>query len=218
MNRPVTASPHTLAWLGTLAVALVGCASPPPTPPAPPPPQVRVVLLPQADATGSPAKTAISVTSGGQVLQLEQPYALVETDRKGQLTERVSKAAEVQARYGDVLKIQPPAAETVVLRFLPGKSQLTPESELQLPDLIQRARARAGGEILVIGHTDRVGTREANDALSLQRAQAVLKLLQDGGFSADLLSAIGRGEREPAVPTDDEVAEPRNRRAEVIIR
>jgi OOP family OmpA-OmpF porin len=33
-----------------------------------------------------------------------------------------------------------------------------------------------------------------------------------------LLTAIGRGEREPAVPTEDEVAEPRNRRAEIIIR
>ena len=37
-------------------------------------------------------------------------------------------------------------------------------------------------------------------------------------FSAELITAYGRGEREPAVPTADEVAEPRNRRAEVIIR
>jgi outer membrane protein OmpA-like peptidoglycan-associated protein len=29
---------------------------------------------------------------------------------------------------------------------------------------------------------------------------------------------VGRGEREPAVPTEDEVVEPRNRRAEVIVR
>jgi outer membrane protein OmpA-like peptidoglycan-associated protein len=29
---------------------------------------------------------------------------------------------------------------------------------------------------------------------------------------------VGRGEREPVVPTDDEVAEPRNRRAEIVVR
>ncbi|HRK36845.1 MAG TPA: OmpA family protein [Burkholderiaceae bacterium] len=200
--------------IGVLVVA--GCSTPPPPPP--PVPKVSVVLLPQTDASGNPIRTAVSVTSGQQALQLDQPFALAESDPKGQLAQRISSAAEVQARYGEVLKIQPPSPEIVVLRFLPGKSQLTPESEQQLPELIQRARARAGGEILVVGHTDRVGSRDANDALSLQRAQAIVNLLKARGFSEDLLSAIGRGEREPAVPTDDEVAEPRNRRAEVIIR
>jgi len=212
-----------LLWSRTLSVCIgvlvvAGCSTPPPPPPPPPVPKVSVVLLPQTDANGNPIRTAVSVTSGQQALQLDQPFALAESDPKGQLAQRISSAAEVQARYGEVLKIQPPSPEIVVLRFLPGKSQLTPESEQQLPDLIQRARARPGGEILVVGHTDRVGSRDANDTLSLQRAQTIVTLLKASGFSEDLLSAIGRGEREPAVPTEDEVAEPRNRRAEVIIR
>jgi outer membrane protein OmpA-like peptidoglycan-associated protein len=33
-----------------------------------------------------------------------------------------------------------------------------------------------------------------------------------------LIEARGRGEREPVVATEDEVAEPRNRRAEVLVR
>lgn len=201
--------------LGALMLTLAGCSTPPPPPPQP---KVSVVLLPQSDAAGNPIKTGLSVTLGAQAVQLDQPFALAESDPRGLLSQRVSNATEIQARYGDVLKIQPPSAEVVVLRFLPGKSQLTPESEQQLPDLIQRAQARAGGEILVLGHTDRVGSRDANDKLSLQRAQAVVNLLKDRGFTEDLLSAIGRGEREPAVPTEDEVAEPRNRRAEIIIR
>ena len=200
------------AALATSVLLLAGCAI------SPPPPKVSVVLLPQTDAAGNPVRTAVSVTTGAQAVQLDLPFAAAETDSKGQLVQRVSNAAEVQARYGDILKIQPPSPEVVVLRFMPGKSQLTPESEQQLPELIQRAKARAGGEILVIGHTDRVGSRDANDALSLQRALAVVGLLKARGFSEDLLTAIGRGEREPVVPTDDEVAEPGNRRAEIIIR
>ena len=200
------------AALATGVLLLTGCAT------SPQPPKVSVVLLPQTDAAGNPVRTAVSVTTGAQAVQLDQPFAAAETDSKGQLVQRVSNAAEVQARYGDILKIQPPSPEVVVLRFMPGKSQLTPESEQQLPELIQRAKARAGGEILVIGHTDRVGSRDANDALSLQRALAVVGLLKARGFSEDLLTAIGRGEREPVVPTDDEVAEPGNRRAEIIIR
>lgn len=210
MSRP-SLLPTTLCW-GALLLTLAGCATPPP------PPRVSVVLLPQTDAVGNPIPTAVSVNIGTQFQQLNKPFALAETDKTGLLTQRVSSAEEVQARYGDVLKMQPPSPEVVVLRFLPGKSQLTPESEQQLPDLMQRAKARAGGEILVIGHTDRVGSRDANDALSLQRAQAVVNLLKSKGFADELLTAIGRGEREPVVPTEDEVAEPRNRRAEIIVR
>ncbi|MGB4060241.1 MAG: OmpA family protein [Burkholderiaceae bacterium] len=184
----------------------------------PPPPKLRVVLLPQSDPSGQPRATAVEVKSGESALVLNTPFALAERNDKGQLTQRTATADEVQARYGDVLKIQPPSAETVILRFLPGTSKLTPESEAELPKLIALARARAGGEILVVGHTDRQGTVEANDALSLRRAQAIADLLVAQGFAPELISARGRGEREPLVPTADEVVEPRNRRAEVIVR
>ncbi len=201
-------------WLVMLClVGLAGCATPPP-----PPSKIRVVLLPQKDATGQPIQTAVDLQSEGQALTLDKPLAVAEFDGKGKLAQRIATADEIQARYGDVLKIQPPSPEKFVLRFLPGKSQLTPESESQLPQIIERAKARAGGEILVVGHTDRVGTVAANDRLSAQRALVIVELLKAQGFSADLLTAIGRGEREPAVPTEDEVAEPRNRRAEIIIR
>lgn len=184
----------------------------------PPPPKLRVVLLPQSDPSGQPRETAVEVKSGASALVLNTPFALAERNDDGQLTQRTATADEVQTRYGDVLKIQPPSAETVILRFLPGTSKLTPESEAELPKLIALARARAGGEILVVGHTDRQGTVEANDALSLRRAQAIADLLVAQGFAPELISARGRGEREPLVPTADEVAEPRNRRAEVIVR
>ena len=201
------------AWaLSATLVMLGGCATPPP------PPSLRVVLLPQKDANGQPVPTAVELKTQGQTLVLDQPLDLAEPDAKGRMTRRTATLDEIQARYSDVLRIQPPSAESFVLSFLPGKSQLTPESEAQLPGFIERARARAGGEILVIGHTDRVGKAEANDALSLQRAQAIAKLLESKGFAPDLISARGRGEREPLVPTADEMAEPRNRRAEVIIR
>jgi outer membrane protein OmpA-like peptidoglycan-associated protein len=59
---------------------------------------------------------------------------------------------------------------------------------------------------------------EANDALSLRRAQATRELLISRGFDARRVQAVGRGERQPAVATDDEVAEPRNRRTEIIVR
>ncbi len=82
----------------------------------------------------------------------------------------------------------------------------------------ERARTRAGGEIVITGHTDRQGSVADNDRLSLQRAQAVRALLIERGFAAELVQAIGRGEREPLLATEDEVVEPRNRRADVLVR
>ena len=204
------------AWLslGLLVTLSSGCSMIKPAGE----PKLRVVLLPQNAPDGQPRATAVEVKSGSAVLVLAKPFAVAERNDAGQLTERTATIDEVQARYAAVLKIQPPSPETLVLRFLPGSSKLTPESEAELPKLIEMARARAGGEILVVGHTDRQGTVEANDALSLKRARAIVDLLTAQGFDGDLVTARGRGEREPLVPTADEVIEPRNRRAEVIVR
>ena len=77
---------------------------------------------------------------------------------------------------------------------------------------------RIGFELVVIGHTDTVGSQASNDALSLRRAQEVRDLYIQGGFPAARIEAVGRGERELAVPTPDETAEPRNRRVEILLR
>ena len=79
----------------------------------------------------------------------------------------------------------------------------------------------SGGGVLsswVIGHTDRVGTLTRNDALSLQRAARMRDELVKAGVDPAKIRVEGRGEREPLVPTPDEVAEPRNRRVEINIR
>jgi outer membrane protein OmpA-like peptidoglycan-associated protein len=73
-------------------------------------------------------------------------------------------------------------------------------------------------QITVIGHTDRMGTVEYNDALSRQRAETVRELLVEVGIQASSMDVAGRGEREPLVPTADEVPEERNRRVEINVR
>jgi outer membrane protein OmpA-like peptidoglycan-associated protein len=46
----------------------------------------------------------------------------------------------------------------------------------------------------------------------------VQAVLVGRGIGADNIVAVGRGKREPAVPTADGVAEPRNRRVEIVVR
>jgi outer membrane protein OmpA-like peptidoglycan-associated protein len=73
-------------------------------------------------------------------------------------------------------------------------------------------------ELTVAGHTDSLGTDQYNDALSLRRAERVRGLLVARGISPASIVAVGRGKREPLVPTPDGVAEPRNRRVEITVR
>lgn len=193
---------RTVAGL-VLCAVLAACA-----------PATRVILLPQPN--GKPS--AVDVQAGNHTQALTEPYQLADVDRSGQIQPGTTTAAQVKKDHPRLIALMPPAAEHFVLRFEPGTSVLTPESAVQLPTIIEKARARQGGEIIVTGHTDRQGSVEANDLLSLQRAQAVRDLLIGQGFAPQLIEAVGRGEREPAIPTEDEVAEPRNRRAEIEVR
>ena len=71
---------------------------------------------------------------------------------------------------------------------------------------------------MVIGHTDRVGSADSNDALSKNRAEAMREVLIETGVAAEMIEAVGRGERDPLVPTEDNVAEAKNRRVEINLR
>lgn len=177
-------------------------------------PAGRVILLPQPER---PSAVVVSTAQGGSA-ELAAPYAAAELGHKGELQPTQSSEAEVRERYPVLLKLAPPPPQRFTLNFLPGTSDLTPESAAELDQVFATARARSGGEIVIVGHTDRQGTADANDALSLQRANAIRDLLVGKGFRPELIEPVGRGEREPVVPTDDDVPEPRNRRAEIVVR
>jgi OOP family OmpA-OmpF porin len=69
--------------------------------------------------------------------------------------------------------------------------------------------------IKVTGHADRSGTDAYNQKLSERRAQNVAALLTGAGAPQQMVSVEARGESSPAVPTEDGVREPLNRRVEV---
>ena len=189
--------------LAVVAVLTTGCAS-----------NTRVTLLPPP---GSKTSSAVVVTAKQGSTVLSRPYDSAEV-RTGAVEEKQLNAQAVQQRYQRLLSAQPAAPNRFVLYFPSGTAELTPELNAQLSTILQDAVKRPGGEIIVTGHTDRVGSVESNDALSLRRARAVRDLIVQMGFDPKLVQAVGRGEREPLVPTDDEVAEPQNRRVEIVVR
>ena len=176
---------------------------------SPAPRDETVVLLPGPD--GSVGR--VVVRRGSERTTLDRPYAASRSGEPGQLS-----AAEVRSEFGPVLAALPPRPTSYVLYFITGQDELTDESKAEMRRLLEELRARPQSDILVIGHTDRVGNDGSNDTLSLQRAERVKAELLGLGISAGRLRSAGRGEREPLVRTTDGVEEPRNRRVEVNVR
>ena len=194
---------------------LGACASPPP--PAPPPPAVvlkgTVVLLPEKD--GKPS--AVTVRQGDKELVLDQPYAAARVLSQGVDGYRSSQQ-EVERDFGAALAAQPARPNTFVLYFIEGKDEFTDESKRLVEQVLADVAGRPVPDVLVVGHTDAVGTDQVNDALGLRRAETVRTALIGRGIPAGDVRALSRGKRAPAVPTPDGVAEPRNRRVEIIVR
>lgn len=112
----------------------------------------------------------------------------------------------------------PPPAKSFTMYFDLGTTTLTPESLAVLDQLRTEISARSGVEVQVTGHTDTVGSEEDNDRLSQQRAEEVLSWLASQGIDRNLMTAVGRGERELKEPSVDNFSSAANRRVEVIVR
>lgn len=117
-----------------------------------------------------------------------------------------------------LLDLLPETPVNLTLYFHEGTTTLIPSSAPGLDFLKAEVKRRPGAEILVTGYTDRKGSIEDNDELSQRRAEEVLSALAAEGIELGMMSAVGRGERDPLISTDDGVTEPRNRRVEVTIR
>ena len=197
-----------LAGLASLGVLLVtGCAKP-----------VRddlYVLLPGKDGQ---APGALTVESGGKQATLDQPYAAARVKEPGHVKPSTVTAEQVQQAFGPALAAQPMRPASFLLYFLENRDDLTAESQQTLTQVIAEISRYPAPEIVVIGHTDRVGTLARNDTLSLQRAGRMRDELVKAGVDPAKIRVEGRGEREPLVPTPDDVAEPRNRRVEINVR
>jgi OOP family OmpA-OmpF porin len=172
-----------------------------------------VVLLPEKDGR----LTAVAVKQGDREVVLEEPYAAASVTPVGPRAYR-SSPQEVEAQFGLALAAQPSRAASFTLYFVEGKDELTDESKHIVDTIFSEIARRAVPDVLVVGHTDLVGNDEFNDALGLQRAEVVRAALIGRGIPPNDVRAISRGKRAPAVPTADGVAEPRNRRVEIIVR
>ena len=101
-----------------------------------------------------------------------------------------------------------------IIYFDFDKSILTNVSLEEIKNFLTKHKSKIA-KYLIVGHTDTKGTNEYNLKLSLNRATTVQNILIKSGINKNDIKIIAKGEKELAVKTQDEIAHPANRRAEI---
>ena len=91
------------------------------------------------------------------------------------------------------------------------KADVKPEGKAMLDDLTRVLQGAKYEVILAIGHTDRIGTLQYNQKLSVRRAEAVKNYLVGKGIEPNRIYADGKGKTQPLTKPGD--CKTKNRKA-----
>ena len=102
------------------------------------------------------------------------------------------------------------------IEFDTGKSTIRAEGEPVLREIVSLLNADPSLRLQIVGHTDDVGSAAANQALSEQRAKAVVQWLVANGISASRLTSAGAGASKPVADNTTAEGRAKNRRVELV--
>jgi outer membrane protein OmpA-like peptidoglycan-associated protein len=92
-----------------------------------------------------------------------------------------------------------------------------PEARRNLQTLANSLDKYPNSDLLIVGHTDQVGSASYNQSLSERRAAGAANYLVGQGVARTRVATRGMGETEPAAPNDTEAGRAQNRRVAVAI-
>jgi outer membrane protein OmpA-like peptidoglycan-associated protein len=159
--------------------------------------------------TGSTARGAIigAVVGGaaGAIIghQMDQQAKELEQNIEGAQITRVGEGIAVTFESG--------------ILFPFNSTDILPAGKENLQKLAQSLDKYPNSDILIVGHTDSVGTDAYNSDLSQRRANAAGSYLQSLGVAQSRLRMTGKGETEPIQSNDTDAGRAANRRVEIAI-
>jgi len=135
---------------------------------------------------------------------------------KGELIQEVEASLETADKLAQGINTQGKAA-IYGIHFDTGKSDIKPESEPVLKEMVKLLSEKSSIKLYVVGHTDNVGEIEYNMKLSQARAEAVVKeLTTKYSISGDRIKPYGVGPLAPVASNKTEEGRAKNRRVELI--
>ncbi len=195
-----------LLLVAPLVLLLVSCASQ----------RNLVVLLPDQD--GKTGIVAVSNKGGTQVINKTNQASSIDSAETKPSEPKSIDEKNIRKIFGRALDAQPRKPIHFTLYFEFNSDNLTAESKIVLNGLLTEIKTFKPAAVAIIGHTDLVGTSKANYELGLERAVAVKNILIGSGVNPVIIEVTSHGKDNPLIRTADNVAEPRNRRVEAVVR
>jgi OmpA-OmpF porin, OOP family len=137
------------------------------------------------------------------------------SERRAMLLNNIRVAAGGRALY-DALTADGRVVSRGIL-FDTGSDRIRPESSRTLKEIGEMLQQHGDLRLRIEGHTDSVGSAEANQQLSERRANSVRQyLVQHYNVAGDRLEAAGLGEAQPLDSNDTAEGRQNNRRVELV--
>lgn len=159
--------------------------------------------------TGSTARGAIigAVIGGtaGAIIghQMDQQAKELKVAIPGATVERVGEGIQVTFASGLLYDFDSDAIRS--------------DAAVNLESLAASLKQYPNTNLLIVGHTDALGSSSYNQDLSTRRANSASSYLAMRGVAANRLRTTGKGETEAVATNDTEAGRQRNRRIEVAI-
>lgn len=106
----------------------------------------------------------------------------------------------------------PPLPDPIEVLFDHDSASITAQGARRIAQAVTNYTISRSTGVRVVGHTDTSGSDAYNEALAMQRAEAVARSLRSRGLSVSAISTASVGEEDLAVETGDNVKEEANRR------
>lgn len=130
----------------------------------------------------------------------------------------VAASAKEGALSAVTKKLKKVQNEKGPIKFKTGKAEIDPSCDKTMTAIAAIMTDYPGFHVQVDGHTDNVGKPEANQKLSQERADAVVKYLVDKkGVDAKRLSAKGFGDSKPIADNKTKAGQAKNRRVDFTV-
>jgi OmpA-OmpF porin, OOP family len=102
------------------------------------------------------------------------------------------------------------------INYETGKSDIKPESQSIVDQIVEMLRQNKELKISIEGHTNNVGDNNSNQTLSENRAKAVMNALIARGIEKSRLSYKGCGSSKPIADNATEEGKAKNRRVDIV--
>jgi len=138
------------------------------------------------------------------------------------VAERDAMEQRMQSALGKIVETRDSARGLILnlpdILFDFGKSTLRAEARETLSRIAGVMMVTPGYNLWIEGHTDSIGSDEANLKLSEARANAVKDYFARNDIDPDTITTVGLGKTQPVASNDTDAGRQKNRRVEIIIQ